>query len=307
MSRIDEALKISEEADGIVASEIAALPRGHFSPLSQYRREDPDQDTHDEPVVHRSPERPASFRPASTARPSAVQAFKLPDDADIQARLVTATSSSVSLEQYRKLGAVLHEAQARNQSKTVMITSALPHEGKTLTVVNLALTLSESYARRVLIIDADLRCPSLHTILDIPNDRGLSETLHDGQHGLPIRELSRSLSVITGGKPGRTPLAGLSSKRMAELLQECAERFDWILIDTPPVGVLPDAQVLARLVGEVILVIRAGSTPAAAIERAVAELGGADAISGTVLNRVEQRQIPDADYYGQYLTSHSRS
>ena len=84
------------------------------------------------------------------------------------------------------------------------------------------------------------------------------------------------------------------------MLEECAARFDWVLIDTPPVGVLPDAQVLARLVGGVILVIGAGSTPAAAVERAVAELGGPDAIIGTVLNRVEERRIPDAGYYGQY-------
>ena len=74
------------------------------------------------------------------------------------------------------------------------------------------------------------------------------------------------------------------------MLAECAARFDWVLIDTPPVGVLPDAQVLARLVGEVILVIGAGSTPAAAIERAVAELGGPDAISGTVLE--SRRRAP---------------
>ena len=95
-----------------------------------------------------------------------------------------------------------------------MITSALPHEGKTLTVVNLALTLSESYARRVLVIDADLRAPSLHTILDIPNDRGLSEALRDGQHELPFTEVSSRLSALTAGKPGPTPLAGLSSRRM---------------------------------------------------------------------------------------------
>ena len=86
----------------------------------------------------------------------------------------------MSLEQYRKLAAVLHEAQVQSQTKTVMITSALPHEGKTLTVVNLALTLTESYARRVLVIDADLRAPSLHTVFDISNQRGLSEALQDG-------------------------------------------------------------------------------------------------------------------------------
>lgn len=200
----------------------------------------------------------------------------------------------------------MHEAQAQNHTKTVMITSALPREGKTLTVVNLAITLSESYARRVLVIDADLRWPSLHTLLDIPNERGLSEALLDARHDLPFTEVSGRLSALTAGSPGRTPLAGLSSRRMKEVLDECAARFDWVLIDTPPVGVLPDAQVLARLVGEVLLVIGAGSTPAAAIDRAVAELGGPDAITGTVLNRVDERRIADAGYYNQYGASRSR-
>jgi capsular exopolysaccharide synthesis family protein len=300
MSRIDEALRISEEANGTVVSEIAAVQPGRISPFIQYEREDPNRYAHDEPSAPRSAEPSDSSRQAPTAGPIAMQGLKLPDDTELQARLVTGTSSAVSLEQYRKLGALLHEAQAQNHSRTVMITSALPHEGKTLTVVNLALTLSESYARRVLVIDADLRGPSLHTILDIPNDRGLSEALHDGLRELPFTQISARLSALTAGTPGPTPLAGLSSTRMAEVLEDCAARFDWVLIDTPPVGVLPDAQVLARLVGEVILVIGAGSTPAAAIERAVAELGGPDAISGTVLNRVEERRIPDAGYYSRY-------
>jgi Mrp family chromosome partitioning ATPase len=87
---------------------------------------------------------------------------------------------------------------------------------------------------------------------------------------------------------------------MEEMLGDVATRFDWVVIDTSPVGVLPDAQVLARLVGGVILVIGAGSTPAAAVERAVAELGGPDVIIGTVLNRIDERRIPDAGYYGRY-------
>ena len=223
------------------------------------------------------------------------------DDADVQARLVTAATSTVSLEQYRRLATVLHEEQVRRQLKTVMITSALPQEGKTLTIVNLALTLSESYARRVLVIDADLRWPGVHTVLDIPNDRGLSEALRDGQQELSFVEVSSRLSVLTAGKPGPTPLAGLTSSRMAEVIETCAGRFDWVLIDTSPVGVLPDAQVLARLVGAVILVIGAGSTPAAAVERAIAEIGP-DSILGTVLNRVDERRVPQAGYYGKYGT-----
>ncbi len=222
-----------------------------------------------------------------------------PIDGDRAARLITGSPSGVSVEQYRKLAAVLHEEQVRSQLKTVIVTSALPREGKTLTAVNLALTLSESYARRVLIIDADLRGPSLHTALNIPNDHGLSEALK-GDQPLSFVQVSSALHVLPAGTPGPTPLAGLTSDRMAEILEQCASRFDWVLIDTPPVGVLPDAQVLARLAGAVLFVIGAGSTPAAAVERAIAELGGPDAIFGVVLNRIDEWRIPSASYYRHY-------
>ena len=299
MSRIDEALKISEVASGVAVPELDVIDAARLSPLAQYSFEDPERRA-------REPIRPAPVAvPVAVAAQPAGREVTLSADADLRARLVTGTSSTVSLEQYRRLAAVLHEAQAQNQTKTVMITSALPHEGKTLTVVNLALTLTESYARRVLVIDADLRGPSLHTVFDIANERGLSEALQEDIRALPIVDVSRRLSVMTAGQPGPAPLAGLSSPRMAEVLAECATRFDWVLIDTPPVGVLPDAQVLARRVGEVILVIGAGSTPTDAIERAVAELGGREAISGTVLNRVDVRRIADARYYRKYESSRS--
>ena len=304
MSRIDQALRSWEVAKGAGASEAGVTQSGSPSSLSQYSHEEPGRHAREEPIQPRSFEPAQPFRPAATARRSATRRAKLADNADLQARLVTGTSSTASLEQYRRLAAVLHEDQVQRQLKTVMITSALPQEGKTLTLVNLALTLSESYARRVLVIDADLRWPGLHTVLDIPNDRGLSEALRDGQHELPFVEVSSRLSALTAGKPGSTPLAGLTSSRMGEIVETCASRFDWVLIDTSPVGVLPDAQVLARLVGAVLLVIGAGSTPAAAVQRAIAELGGPDSIIGTVLNRVEERRIPEANYYGQYGTSH---
>jgi protein-tyrosine kinase len=220
-------------------------------------------------------------------------------DPDVEARLVSGGLDAVSLEQYRRLAAALHEAQAEGGLKTVMLTSAVPHEGKTLTAINLALTLSEAYERRVLLIDADLRAPSVHSVLSVTNRRGLAEALADERLELPVVEVSARLSVLTAGRPGRTPLAGLSSPRMGVVLEECGRRFDWVLIDTPPVGVLPDAQLLARLVGAVIVVIGAGKTPAATVERTIAELGP-ECIIGTVLNRVERHQIAEADYYDHY-------
>jgi capsular exopolysaccharide synthesis family protein len=214
-----------------------------------------------------------------------------------ECRLVGPETTAVLVEQYRRLAAALHDLQLERGLKTVLVTSAMPREGKTLTVVNLAVTLSESYARRVLLIDADLRWPSVHTVLDVPNKLGLSEAL-GGQEGsaLSLVERSSRLSVLPAGHPGPNPLAQLTSERMKALVDECESRFDWVLIDAPPVGLLPDAQLLARMTRAVVFVIGAGSTPAAMVEKAIAEVG-ADCIIGTVLNRVEERAIPQVGYY----------
>jgi capsular exopolysaccharide synthesis family protein len=295
MSRIDEALRLSEGAGPEPEQGTGGKAAG--PPLNQYPRERRGRGGSDEP---RGP-RPVDTEDfaGDVGHRAGDQPGPAPDDA-LLARLVTGTSNSVAAEQYRRLAAVLHEEQADDALTTVMVTSAIPGEGKTLTAVNLALTLSESYARRVLVIDADLRAPSVHTTLGVPNDAGLSDALRDGDGPLPIRQVTTGLSVMTAGRTGSNPLAGLSSRRMEEILIDLSARFDWVLLDASPVGVLSDAQVLARLVGGVIFVIGAGSTPAAAVERAIAELGGSEAIIGTVLNRIEEHRIPDAAYRGRY-------
>ena len=306
MSRIDRALRIREGGTGVVPSDSPAAQAGDASPLQQYDREERlaaiQRDLHEEPAVEVVEPKQPSKRPVKSIRSS--RPVGASTDEDRQARLVTGNLSGVSIEQYRKLAAVLHDAQVDHGLNTVMITSALPGEGKTLTGVNLALTLTESYERRVLLIDADLRGPSLHQALNLANERGLSDALQDGQE-LSFIEVTTGLTVLCAGTPGPTPLAALTSKRMGEIVEQCAAQFDWVLIDTPPIGVLPDAQVLTRLVGAVLFVIGAGSTPAATVERAIAELGGPDAIFGVVLNRVDQRRIPDASYYGRYLAAPS--
>ncbi len=296
MSRIDRALKIREgtvDATGTATGTTVLLPGG-ASPLHQYPHEEPDSQPRNHVPLELSPapEQRADAELRSPRRPRAVPA-------ELSARLVTSTQSAVSVEQYRRLAAVLHEEQVQSQLKTVMITSALPGDGKTLTLANLALTLSESYARRVLVIDADLRMPTLHTTLGITNDRGLGDALLDDRQ-LAFVEVANGLTALTAGTPGPAPLAGLTSNRMREVLHECEQQFDWVLIDTSPVAVLPDAQVLGRLVGAVILVIGAGSTPAETVERAIAELGGSDAVFGIVLNRVDESAIPQANFYGKY-------
>lgn len=295
MSRIDQALRIAEGAAGAATAE-PPIAGARPAPFGQYQPEHSRGEA-EKPIAESGDSNTA---PSPILRRAVLRGVKSAEDDRREARLVSGNPGTVSVEQYRRLAAVLIEAQARDQIKTMMITSALPHEGKTLTIVNLALTLSESYGRHVLVIDADLRWPSLHTVLQIPNERGLSEAIERRGDTLPLTRISEKLTVMTAGSPGDTPLAGLSSPRMAAIIEECAAQFEWVLIDTPPVGVLSDAQVLARWVGGVLLVVAAGSTPAAAVERAVTELGGPDMISGIVLNRVEEDRIPDAGYYSQY-------
>jgi protein-tyrosine kinase len=299
MSRVDWALR-AVEGSRPSESQAADAKAERFT-LDQYVREG-------SAVVEPVPAAPRVEAAAAVEAPPRVAAGAPEEvvfrrdkkyDPEVESRLVNGGSGSVPLEQYRRLAATLHDVQLQQGLKTLMLTSALPSEGKTLTTVNLALTLSESYARRVLIIDADLRWPSIHTVFGIPNGQGLSEALQGQQFDLPILQLSPRLAVLTAGRPGAAPLAGLTSARMARLVDECAEHFDWVILDTPPVGLLPDAQLLARLTRAVVLVIAAGVTPAKSVERAVAELG-ADCIIGTVLNRVEDRRIPQAQYYQQY-------
>jgi len=213
--------------------------------------------------------------------------------------VVGAGRNHVSLEQYRRLAATLHEAQVEKGLKTIVVTSSIPKEGKTLTAVNLALTFSESYGRRVLLIDADLRRPSVHEVLGIRNEKGLSEALHSERPELPTVQVSPLLSVLTSGRPEQNPLAGLSSERMRTLLDAVSSQYDWVIMDTPPLALLSDAQILVRLTQAAVFVIRAGSTPFPVIDKAINEIGR-EFIIGTVLNGVEETAIAAKAYYGDY-------
>jgi protein-tyrosine kinase len=209
------------------------------------------------------------------------------------------------VEQYRRLAAGLLHKQQERGIKTIMVTSAQAGEGKTLTAANLSLTLSESYRRRVLLIDADLRRPSLDRLLLVPSPTGLSDCLrvHDGRP-LQLIDVSEHLKLLPGGRPEADPMAVLSSARMREILQQAMLQFDWVILDTPPVALLPDAQVLASMVEATVFVIQAASTPYAIIHRAIGTLG-ADKIIGVVLNRVEERVVKAEGYYGYYAGERS--
>jgi protein-tyrosine kinase len=207
---------------------------------------------------------------------------------------------TVSREQYRRLAASLHHMQSVNGVKVILVVSALAGEGKTLTASNLALTFSESYDRDVLLIDADLRRPSLARTFGIPPSPGLSDGLgRDFQGRLTPQRVSDRLTVLPSGRAMHDPMAGLTSTWMKQLVAEARDAFDWVIIDTPPIGLMTDANLLAAMADGVVLVVKANSTPYTLVKRAV-EAIGPDRLLGAVLNRATEKSQGDYYYYSDY-------
>lgn len=296
MSRIEEALK-RVELDGSHRLTVVGASDTAERSLAEYPAEARLEAAGARSVATRSTNRPSG---PLTAVPPKTAPVTLPSV--VQSKLILSDAGPVAVEQYRRLAAALLDLQAVRGTKVLMVASALPREGKTLTVTNLALTLSASYGRRVLLIDADLRRPSIHEVFRLPNATGLSDGLRSSTGPLTILPVTPLLSVLPAGRADSNPTAGLTSERMQQLIDEASAVFDWVLLDAPPVGIMPDATLLARLAQGVIFVIAAGSTPYLLIERAVAEIGR-DSIVGTVLNRIACDAIPATSYYQDYYGS----
>jgi capsular exopolysaccharide synthesis family protein len=301
VSRIDEALRRAAEQPGQAIAEaptataadddIEALSRESFPVELMERRRQP----------RTAPKAVAAV--ASQMTPAATSSVFERIETRIAGKTVTDREIAPNcVEQYRRLAATLHNAQATRGLKVVMVTSALVGEGKTLTSSNLALTLSESYKKHVLLIDADLRRPAIDSVFRINSTLiGLSEglTAREPQR-LPVQQVSPLLGVLSAGRPTSDPIAGLTSERMRHLLTEARETFDWIILDTPPVALLTDANLLASMVDGAVLVVKAGTTPFDLVQRAVDAIGRERTL-GIVLYRTETPQQGDAyGYYNYY-------
>jgi capsular exopolysaccharide synthesis family protein len=213
----------------------------------------------------------------------------------------TPEMEALSVEQYKRLATALQELQVQRGTRSLMISSALPREGKTLTVANLALTLGSFYGRQVLVIDADLLRPSIHEVFGIANERGLLDALRSGDTPLPVLQVTPGVSVVTSGRAPEPSTWVLSSDRLRFLVAEAAGQYDWILIDTPPAATLTDAQFIARATDGILLVVAAGVTPYTLVQRTLTDLG-VDRVVGTVLNRVAERLLPVGTYYHQHYS-----
>ena len=216
---------------------------------------------------------------------------------------------SIGIEAFRNLRTSLIWSDGGEALKTLVVTSAAPGEGKTLTAANLAVTLAYD-GLRVLLVDCDIRRPRVHGLFRMPRSPGLMELLTASHHpsGDPvsgpdaIRDTSiAGLSVLTCGALPSNAANLLSSTRMRVLLDELREQYDIIVLDTPPVLATADAGIVASLTDGVLLVVRAGATDRNAAQRAYQQLANVGArVVGTVLNDPGGQVAKEGDYYYPY-------
>jgi capsular exopolysaccharide synthesis family protein len=224
------------------------------------------------------------------------------------ALIVQKNSKSPISEAYRTLRTNIQFSSFENDIKTILITSSGPSEGKTTTSGNLALTFAES-GKKVLLIDCDLRRPSVHKKFFISNQIGLSNLLVDNLklEDVAIKQLD-NLYILTSGIIPPNPADMLGSKKMRTFIEEMKKEFDYIILDTPPIIAVTDAQLLSTMADGVLLVVSSGQAEREAAARAKELLLKVRAnILGVVLNKLELKSRRGYGYYYYYGNDKERS
>jgi len=205
--------------------------------------------------------------------------------------LITISESRSPIsEAYRTLRTNLDFAGLDRALKTLVVTSAGVSEGKSTTLANLAIVSAQA-GRRVILVDADLRRPTIHKVFGLANDTGLTTMMMDDA-ALASPPLVKTdvagLSVLTSGPLPPNPAEVMGSRRMEEIIAALAERADQVLFDTPPVVAVTDAAVLATKVDGVVLVVSAGHTRRDHARAAIQRLQQINArLVGAVLTNVQ--------------------
>jgi polysaccharide biosynthesis transport protein len=243
----------------------------------------------------------------STNRGSAANRLALTPSKEAVETVTQVRPQSQMAESYRALRTSLLLSNLGAPPKVIMVTSARPQEGKTTTSINTAIVLSQKGVR-VLLIDADLRRPSVHKTLGMGPRSGLSNVLTGSatlQQTITPAPMLPNLFILPAGTPPPNPAELLASAHMRDLLTELREQFDHIVIDTPPTLSVTDAVVLSPRADATILVIRSGQTTKQALRRARDILTQVNAhVAGVLLNAVDLTS-PDYYYYYEYQGKYS--
>jgi protein-tyrosine kinase len=206
-------------------------------------------------------------------------------------------------------GKILFPASGK-PPRSIMVTSAVPGEGKSFVAANLAVNMARNIEDQVLLMDCDLRRPSMHRMFGLGRVKGLSEHLSNGNRiaDLLIKTGIGKLSIFPSGTPPHNPSEVLSSAKMATLLNELKARYQdrYLIIESPPPMLAPETNAIAKQVDGIIVVIKFGSTPIDAVEELIDNLGK-EKIIGAVINRFDARTNRYYGYrkYGKYYFSKS--
>jgi capsular exopolysaccharide synthesis family protein len=251
------------------------------------------------PIGQTSRDAGATLDAAGSARATEFVSIDI-SPARVEPHLVAITQPrSAYCEQFRSLRTRVLQAGERRNMQAFVITSAGIAEGKTLTALNLAWLLAQTDGVRALIIDSDLRHPCATDYLGIETDGGLSEVLA-GELTLTdaiIRLDPSGLHLLPGGSVRDDVAEVLSGPRFAALLSEARKMFDYVIIDAPPLGIFTDANVLINRADGAMLVVRAGKTRYAAVDRLLEQLPK-ERMLGVILNRADE-QLDESSYYYQ--------
>ncbi len=205
-------------------------------------------------------------------------------------------------EAYRGIRTNIEYVKAVHDLRTLLVTSAIPEAGKSLTVANLATVMAQSGSRTV-VVDADLRRPAQHKIFRLPNLQGYTTVIAKGLNILSVLHKGPvdHLSVLTSGPLPPNPADLLESTTCVELLQTLRQHFDWVLVDAPPVLGLADAAILGRQMDGVLYVIKSGFKSRRADQKALQLLRQTGSrVIGVVLNQVKDLDRDLHAHYGKH-------
>jgi capsular exopolysaccharide synthesis family protein len=222
--------------------------------------------------------------------------------------LILRNPRSALAEAYRVIRTNLIFSAPDATGRTMVVSSVNPSEGKSTNVLNIAASLAHNDAR-VLVIDADLRRPTIHQHFNVPSTPGLSDlivgksTREEAIRATPLK----GLDVLPCGYIPPNPAELLGSARMRELVEDLRQKYDWILVDAPPILAMADAPVIASMVDGLLLIVAAERTQRAAALRALDQISGVGgSLVGVLLNRVnlQRNSFYFGQYYGEYYTSY---
>src|SRR6266536_560397 len=202
------------------------------------------------------------------------------------------------IEEFRTLRSRLYQAREKQPLSKLLVTSALPKEGKSFTSANLAQVIVRQHGKRALVIDGDLRNPQLHGLLGAEPGPGLCEYLRSEIDECSViqRGPMENLFFIPAGHNSGNPAELVANGRLKFLLSRLEPMFDWIIIDSPPSVLVSDAGLLANYCDGVLLVVRSNSTPVDAAKRARKEFAEKNVV-GVVLNGISSELSPYSQYY----------